>query len=57
MLIALLEAMRDFRSSILNLCHLADAMEQLSGKQFWTGTKRRPRAVDWNDPIPELMEL
>ena len=48
--------MEDFRSSILNLCHSADAMEKSSGNKFWTGTKRRPRAVDWSDPIPELME-
>mmetsp|Transcript_33380 Transcript_33380/g.67356 ORF Transcript_33380/g.67356 Transcript_33380/m.67356 type:complete len:909 (-) Transcript_33380:2508-5234(-) len=48
--------MADFRTSILNLCHSADEMEKSSGKKFWTGTKRRPRAVDWTDPIPELME-
>lgn len=48
--------MEDFRTSILNLCHSADAMEKSSGKKFWTGTKRRPRPVDWNNAIPELME-
>jgi hypothetical protein len=31
-------------------------MEKSSGKKFWTGTKRRPRPVDWNDPMPLLME-
>ena len=54
--IAFKRMMEDFRTSILNLCHSADAMEKSSGKKFWTGTKRRPRPVDWNDPIPELME-
>lgn len=39
--------MVDFRSSVLNLVYSADQMEQSSGKQFWTGTKRRPRPVDW----------
>eukprot|EP00546_Thalassionema_frauenfeldii_P018444 CAMPEP_0178900650 /NCGR_PEP_ID=MMETSP0786-20121207/3584_1 /TAXON_ID=186022 /ORGANISM="Thalassionema frauenfeldii, Strain CCMP 1798" /LENGTH=1237 /DNA_ID=CAMNT_0020571663 /DNA_START=42 /DNA_END=3756 /DNA_ORIENTATION=+ len=39
----------DYRTSILNLCHSADVMEKSSGKKFWTGTKRRPRPVDWND--------
>jgi hypothetical protein len=34
MLIASLEAMRDFCSSILNLCRSADAMEQSLGKKF-----------------------
>lgn len=48
--------MQDFRTSILNLLHSADAMEQSEGKKFWTGTKRRPRPVEWNDPTPELME-
>jgi len=41
--------MEDYRTSILNLCHSADIMEKSSGKKFWTGTKRRPRPVDWND--------
>jgi len=54
--IAFHRMIEDFRTSILNLCHSADAMEASSGKKFWTGTKRRPRPVDWNDPIPELME-
>lgn len=31
-------------------------MEKSSGNKFWTGTKRRPRPVDWTDPIPLLME-
>jgi len=38
----------DYRTSILNLCHSADIMEKSSGKKFWTGTKRRPRPIDWN---------
>lgn len=46
----------DFRTSILNLCHSADEMEKSSGEKFWTGTKRRPRPVDWTTPMPELME-
>ena len=46
----------DYRTSILNLCHSADAMEKSSDKKFWTGTKRRPRPVDWTTPMPELME-
>ncbi|KAK1745267.1 ubiquitin-activating enzyme E1 [Skeletonema marinoi] len=35
---------------------MPDEMEKSSGKKFWTGTKRRPRPVDWNDPMPLLME-
>jgi len=54
--IAFNRMMKDFRNSILDLCHSADEMEKSSGKKFWTGTKRRPRPIDWNDPIPELME-
>ena len=46
----------DFRTSILNLCHSADEMEKSSGKKFWTGTKRRPRAINWVNPSPELLE-
>ena len=47
----------DFRTSILNLCHAADQMEKSSGKKFWTGTKRRPRAIEWTEnPHAELME-
>ena len=47
---------KDFRTSILDLSHSADEMEKSSGEKFWTGTKRRPRPVDWNDPMPLLME-
>jgi ubiquitin-activating enzyme E1 len=46
----------DYRTSVLNLLHSADEMEKSSGKKFWTGTKRRPRPIDWTDPSPELME-
>lgn len=54
--IAFNRMMKDFRTSILDLCHSADEMEKSSGNAFWTGTKRRPRAIDWNEPIPLLME-
>lgn len=54
--IAFNRMIEDFRTSILNLCHSVDEMEKSSGNKFWTGTKRRPRPVDWIDPIPELME-
>jgi hypothetical protein len=54
--IAFNRMMKDFRTSILDLSHSADEMEKSSGKKFWTGTKRRPRPVDWNDPMPLLME-
>lgn len=54
--IAFRRMIEDFRTSILNLCHSADAMEKSSGKKFWTGTKRRPRPIDWSEPIPLLME-
>lgn len=54
--IAFARMMEDFRTSVLNLCHSADAIESSSGKKFWTGTKRRPRPVDWDHPTPELME-
>ena len=51
----------DFRTSILNLLYASDEMEKSEGKKFWTGTKRRPRAVDWgtgslSEVPPELME-
>jgi len=46
----------DYRTSILNLCYSADEMERSSGEKFWTGTKRRPRPIDWTDPTLELME-
>ena len=54
--IAFNRMMKDFRTSILDLCHSADEMEKSSGKKFWTGTKRRPRPVDWNNALPLLME-
>jgi len=54
--IAFNRMLKDFRTSILDLSHSADEMEKSSGKKFWTGTKRRPRPVDWTKPIPELME-
>mmetsp|Transcript_33227 Transcript_33227/g.61177 ORF Transcript_33227/g.61177 Transcript_33227/m.61177 type:complete len:1298 (+) Transcript_33227:96-3989(+) len=54
--IAFNRMMKDFRTSILDLCHSADEMEKSSGNKFWTGTKRRPRPVDWTNPIPLLME-
>ena len=54
--IAFNRMMKDFRTSILDLSHSADVMEKSSGKKFWTGTKRRPRPIDWTDRIPELME-
>jgi len=47
--------MADYRTSILNLCHSADAIEKSSGKKFWTGTKRRPRPVDWNSSDRTLL--
>lgn len=31
-------------------------LPQSSGKKFWTGTKRKPRPVDWANPMPLLME-
>ena len=55
-LIAFNRMIKDFRTSILDLSHSADEMEKSSGKKFWTGTKRRPRPVDWNNPMPLLME-
>mmetsp|Transcript_3005 Transcript_3005/g.6757 ORF Transcript_3005/g.6757 Transcript_3005/m.6757 type:complete len:1300 (+) Transcript_3005:21-3920(+) len=54
--IAFKQLVEDFRTSILNLCHSADSMEASSGKKFWTGTKRRPRPIDWSRPDPALME-
>lgn len=54
--IAFNRMLKDFRTSILDLCHSADEMEKSSGNPFWTGTKRRPRAIDWNKPTPLLME-
>ena len=46
--IAFERLMADFRTGVLNLVYSADQMEKSSGKQFWTGTKRRPRPVDWS---------
>jgi len=40
---------KDFRSEILDLVYNCDKLEESSGKPFWTGTKRRPRAADWNN--------
>lgn len=54
--IAFNRMMKYFRTSVLDLCHSASEMEKSSGTPFWTGTKRRPRAVDWNEPFPLLME-
>ena len=54
--IAFNRMMKDFRTSILDLCHSADEMEKSSGNPFWTGTKRKPRPVDWTEPIPLLWE-
>ncbi|KAL7550696.1 hypothetical protein ACHAWF_013915 [Thalassiosira exigua] len=54
--IAFNRMVKDFRTSILDLCHSANEMEKSSGQKFWTGTKRRPRPVDWTKPIPLLME-
>jgi len=54
--IAFSRMMKDFRTSVLDLCHSADEMEKSSDKKFWTGTKRRPRPADWTNPIPLLME-
>jgi hypothetical protein len=46
----------DFRTSVLDLCHSANEMEKSSGNKFWTGTKRRPRPVDWTQPEDLLKE-
>ena len=37
-----------------SLSHITTA--QSTGKKFWTGTKRRPRPVDWNNPIALYIE-
>jgi ubiquitin-activating enzyme E1 len=52
---------QDFRTSILNIVFAADEMEKAQGNQFWTGTKRRPRAIEWGSGdlstvAPELLE-
>jgi ubiquitin-activating enzyme E1 len=36
-----------FRDSIMNLIHMADAAER-GGKPFWTGSKRKPRSLEWD---------
>ena len=54
--IAFNRMIKDFRTSILDLCHSADEMEKSSGNPFWTGTKRKPRPVDWTEPAPLLWE-
>lgn len=43
-----LDAMTNyFRDSIMNLIYMADAVER-AGKPFWTGSKRKPRALEWD---------
>jgi len=32
----------------LDLVHKCDMIEKSAGKPFWTGTKRRPQAIDWS---------
>uniref|UniRef100_A0A7S4R506 Ubiquitin-activating enzyme E1 C-terminal domain-containing protein n=1 Tax=Ditylum brightwellii TaxID=49249 RepID=A0A7S4R506_9STRA len=55
--VAFTRMIEDFRTSILNICHSADQMEKADGTKFWTGTKRRPRAIDWSGELkPDLME-
>jgi len=39
---------KDFRVEILDLVHKCDMIEKSAGKPFWTGTKRRPQAIDWS---------
>jgi len=43
---------RDFITSIRDLLHTCDAIEQSSGKPFWTGTKRRPTEAKWDPKSP-----
>ena len=40
------------------ISHYLIKSTQSSGKKFWTGTKRKPRPVDWNNRVssPLLME-
>jgi ubiquitin-activating enzyme E1 len=44
---------KDFRKDILDLTHNCDILAKASGKPFWTGTKRRPLAIDWDDADAE----
>lgn len=44
---------KDFITSIRDLVHACDDIEQSTGKPFWTGTKRKPQEASWHpDNLP-----
>jgi ubiquitin-activating enzyme E1 len=56
------DAMTDyFRNGILDVISIADASERKDGKPFWTGSKRKPRALEWgagvNDPQQQSIAM
>jgi ubiquitin-activating enzyme E1 len=42
-----------FRNGILNVIHMADAAEKRDSKPFWTGAKRKPRALEWGAHVSD----
>ncbi len=42
-----------FRNGILDVIHMADATEKRDGKPFWTGAKRKPRALEWGPHVSD----
>jgi ubiquitin-activating enzyme E1 len=42
---------RYFRDGILDVIHLADTAEKKDQKPFWTGAKRKPRALEWGPHV------
>lgn len=48
---------RDFVTSIRDLVHTCDQIEQGTGKPFWTGTKRKPVEAEWDPKAPPAEAL
>jgi hypothetical protein len=42
-----------FRDGILNVIHMADTAEKNDSKPFWTGAKRKPRALEWGAHVSD----
>jgi len=48
---------KDFITSILDLVHTCDQIQKSTGKDFWTGTKRRPVKANWDPKTPPAEAL
>jgi ubiquitin-activating enzyme E1 len=42
-----------FRDGILDVIYVADQLEKNDQKPFWTGTKRKPRALEWGGHVSD----